>query len=181
MTTKTSFTETANTFNENVAKGMKLMKETNAKLVDTQQQQMEKQLESFSEQVADLTLVNQTNFDAVVKQLETAKKSFAPLTEQLKKEMEKAAVSSKETMQTIFESYAPAKDSFMELNEKTIEQLNDRMTTGMNFYTKFWSDLMDSFSPLNEKALKTTIIQEPLKTPAITNNKKHANSNSVGV
>lgn len=86
-----------------------------------------------------------------------------------------------ETMQTTFESYAPVKDSFIEANEKAIEQLNDRITTGMNFYTKFWSDMLDSYTPLNKKALKTKGIHETFKTPAITNNKKQANANSVGV
>ncbi len=175
MTREMNFSETAKTFNENVAKGMKWMEETSSKLIETQQQQMNKQLDSFNEQVADLALVNQTNFDAIVNQFETATKSFEPLTEQFKKEMENTMGSSKEVIQTIIESYSPFSTSMKEANETSFGKWNDQIKSGTDLFTQFWSNLLNSQNPVNAKEPEAKTSKEPLKISANHSNKKHAN------
>jgi hypothetical protein len=249
MKTENNFTETAKTFQENVAKGMQWMQDANTKLVKTQQQQlqtatdmfnkviatpqagdannlnnsfgvsnkamaeqfqknietvgnwlkitlkpttefakfanqetltneMKKQVESFNQQVADLTIVNQTNFDTILKQVETTTKSFTPLAEQYKKEMEAAVASSKEIMQTIVDTYTAFATPAVEANKETFEKLNEQIKTGINANIKFWSDLMNVTAPSTAKVTETKIDSGLLKISVSANNKKHVLVNS---
>ena len=247
MTTENNFTEIAETFKENIAKGMKWMQDTNEKLVETQQQQqmktatdvftkfletsqfdgssnlnnsfgasgkamaeriqknietatnllqttmkpitefpkfsdkdvltneINKQVETLNKQVADLTIVNQINFDAILKQFETTAKSFTPLTEQFKKEIEKAVESSKETTQTIINSYSTFTAPFIEANKETFEKLNDQIKTGMNDNIKFWSDLMNPNTPSTAKTNEKKVDNELLKISSVAGSKKYVN------
>ena len=247
MTTENNFTVTAETFKENVAKGMKWMQDANAKLVETQKQQMKtatdmfnkalatsqvggtnnlnnsfgdsgkaftdlfqknietvtnlfntlkpatdfskfsdkdsitnemkKQFEALNQQIADLAIVNQTNLDTIIKQFDTTAKAFTPLNEQYKKEIEKVLESSKETMQTIIDSYSTFTAPSMEANKETIEKLNDQIKTSIKANTKFWSDLMNPATTTTAKATEAKVDSGLLKISAGVNNKKHATAN----
>jgi hypothetical protein len=246
MKTENNFTETAETLKENVAKGIKWMQDANAKLVETQKQQMktatdmfnkilatsqvdgtnnlnksfaasskavadivqknieatnnvlktilkpvteltkfsdkeslakemEKQVESLNKKIADLTILNQTNLDTLLKEFSSTTKSFTPLTEQFKKELEKVAATSKETMQTIVDSYTAFSAPSVEANKETIEKLNEQIKTSINANIKFWSDLINSATttPSTAKTTETKVDSELLKISAGANNKKH--------
>ncbi len=138
--------------------------------------EIKKQTESLNKQVADLTVLNQTNFDTIVKQFETATKSFSPLTEQLKKELETASASSKETLQTIIDSYTAFAAPSIEANKETFEKLTEQIKTGISDNIKFWSDLMNSNNLLTAKTIATKVDSGLLRISA--DNKKHVNDNS---
>ncbi len=135
--------------------------------------EIEKQVESLNKQVADLTILNQTNLDKILKQSDTTTKSFTPLNEQFKKELEKAVASSKETMQTIVESYTAFAAPSMEANKETFEKLNEQIKTTINANIKFWSDLMNPTATPTAKTTETKVDSGLLKISASANNKKH--------
>ncbi len=50
----------------------------------------------YNKQIEELTKLNQQSFDTIVKQFDTSKSSFSPMSENLKKEVNKVLDSSKE-------------------------------------------------------------------------------------
>jgi hypothetical protein len=240
MQTKNNFAETAKTFQENVAKGMKSIQDVNKKLLETQmkaasdlfskaletfqeegsvgfsnsinasskvitelfQQNIEtandyfknaknstsefiknadqesvtdeinKQLEAFNERVADLAILNQTTLVTVLKQFETSVKSFTPVNEQLKKEIEKTV----ETNQTINDSYSAFTASSVKATNETLEKLNDLIKTRANAGYKFWLETMNSSTVSTPgKTSEATIVDNELWKPSANGiNKKTA-------
>ncbi len=178
MKTENNFIETAKTFQENIAKSVKWTQNANSKLVETQMKtatdmfkkvlttpqvdgasltnEVKKQFETFNQQVADLAIVNQANLDTLLQQFETTAKSFTPINEQLKKEIENAVESSKETVQKIIDSSSSFTAPSAELTKETFEKLNDRIKIGIDANIKFWSDLMNPTSSAKPKTTETT-------------------------
>lgn len=250
MKTETNFTEAADTFKDNVTKGMKWMQDATEKLVETTKQQlrtttdmfnkafstskidgtydfgnsfgdsskamselfqkniesatnllkvvlkpvtelpkfsdkealskeMKKQFEDLNKKVSDLTVLNQANLDTIIKQFETATKSFTPLTEKFKKELETAVVSSKETMQSIIDSYSDFAAPSIEANKEAFEKLNDQIKTSVNANIKFWSDLMNPTTPPTAKTSEAKVDSGLLKISTGADNKKYANDRNA--
>ena len=63
MTTENNFTATAESFKENVTKGMKWMQDANAKLVETQKQQMKTITDMFNKTSATSQFGGLNNFN----------------------------------------------------------------------------------------------------------------------
>lgn len=243
MTTKNNFGATNETVKENVAKGMKWMQEANAKLVETQKEQikkvadlfnstlstskvdgtanlnnafgtatkgmtellqkntevttnffktafkpnadfakltdkdafakeMEKQVATINNQIADLTIINQTNLDTILKQIDATAKNFNPLADQFKKEIEKTIESTKETIETIVGSYSEFTAPSMEANKETMDKLNDQIKSTLKANMKFWSDL---FTPAAATSATEVKVESPMvKISAPANTKKQA-------
>ena len=209
MKTENNFANTAETFKQNVAKNIKWMQDTNAKLLEIRKQQIKttsdlfnndvttsqmesidlfitscfpdsseaftelfqkgidisanlletnmkqftelsenvslpdeikRQAESLQKQLADLTKLNQINFDTVLKQIGSTTKSFSPLSEQLKSKMDTVAASNKEIIQKIIESYTP----ISKIENGAFDVLNNQIKEGLNNNIKFWFDIINS-------------------------------------
>lgn len=231
MKTENNFTDTAETIKENVTNDIKWMQNANAKLVETQKQQLKnatdafnrvltsapmdatgkfnntlgvsgklmtevlqkniesysnllkttmkplseyskyldgeilskevkKQVEQLNKQFNDLTVLNQTNFDIMFKQFEMATKSFVPLAEQLKKEINITGGSTRDAFQSIMDSYSAFSTPAMETGKNTFERLNEQMMANANANIRFWYDMMHlnhlSTSSRNEQGKERT-------------------------
>lgn len=141
--------------------------------------EMQKQFEDLNKKVSDLTILNQTNLNTIIKQFETATKSFTPLTEKFKKELETAAISSKETMQSIIYSYSDFATPSTEANKEAFEKLNAQIKTSMNANIKFWSDLMNPITPSTAKTPEAKEDNGLLKTSTGPDNKKYAHGGNA--
>jgi len=142
---------------------------------DSFTKEVNKQIETLNQQIADLTLVNQKNLDLILKQIETTTNSFNPLAEQFKKELEKTAESSKETIQTIVDSYSALTAPSMEANKENFDKINDQIKTAVQANIKFWSNLMNQATTATEsKVQETKADNTALKITAAPANKKQA-------
>lgn len=139
--------------------------------------EMKKQFETLNQQVADLALVNQTNLDTILKQFDTTTKTFTPLNEQYKKEIEKTVEASKETMQSIIDSYSNLAAPSMEANKETFEKMNEQIKTSINANMKFWSDLLNNQTNATVAKPTTEKKADVVKIIAAPTTKKQATAN----
>lgn len=139
--------------------------------------EMKKQFETLNQQVSDLVLVNQTNLDTILKQFDTTTKTFTPLNEQYKKEIEKTVEASKETMQSIIDSYSNLAAPSMEANKETFEKMNEQIKTSINANVKFWSDLLNNQTAATSAKTSPEKKADVVKITAAPASKKQATAN----
>ncbi len=143
---------------------------------ETFSKEMDKQVESFFKQMKELTLLNQTNFNSIQKQVDSTTKSFTPLMEQFGKELENSAKSSMETLQTIMDANNDFATPSIEAGKEAFEKIKDQMKTNLDASIKFWSDLTKSttstITPV--KTQDTKAENEFVKISPNTSNKKQA-------
>lgn len=144
---------------------------------DALTKEMKKQFETLNQQLADLAIVNQNNLDTVLKEFDTTTKTFTPLNAQYKKEIEKTIESSKETLQSIIDSYSNLTAPSMEANKETFEKMNEQIKTSVNANIKFWSDLLNNQT--EAATVKTTPEKKAdvVKITAAPTAKKQATAN----
>ena len=138
---------------------------------DSFTKEMNKQVETMNQKIADLTLTNQANLDLILKQIDSTTNSFNPLAEQFKKELEKTAESTKETMQTIVDSYSSFTAPTMEANKETFDKMNEQIKSAFQTNVKFWSDLTNQATAA-AKTQESKVVDNALKITAAPTNKK---------
>lgn len=224
MTTENTFAGTAETLKENVAKSIKWMQDTNAKMFETQKQQMQtvsemfgktfstnplngnnamnnafgangkaaldlfkknmetatnimkttmqpvmdlpkfndkdsflkemnKQIETLNQQLADLTIANQNNLNIILDQATATNKAFTPIADQFRAELEKTSELTKENIQKITESYSAFTAPNMEANRVTMENVTEQVKSAVKENVKFWTNLL---STVTAKATEAT-------------------------
>ena len=115
----------------------------------------------YNKQMEELTKINQQSFDAIVKQFDTTKTSFSPLTGNLKKELDASIDSSKQSIETITKSYTDFAMSSVEANKEILDKLIVQLNDGISANIKAWKDLL-SISIVTKETEKST--NEPAKT-----------------
>jgi uncharacterized protein YeaO (DUF488 family) len=138
---------------------------------DSFAKEINKQVETMNQKIADLTLANQTNLDLILKQMNSTTNSFNPLEEQFKKELEKTAESTKETVQTIVDSYSSFTAPTMEANKETFDKINEQIKSAFQANVKFWSDLTNQATTA-AKTQESKVDNNALKITAAPTNKK---------
>jgi len=139
---------------------------------DSFTKEINKQVETMNQQIADLTLTNQSNLDLILKQINSTTNSFNPLAEQFKKELEKTAESTKETMQTIVDSYSSFTAPSMEANKETFDKINEQIKSAVQANVKFWSNLTNQAQATAAKTQESKVDNTALKIAAAPTNKK---------
>ncbi len=138
---------------------------------DSFTKEMNTQIEKMNQQIVELTLTNQTNLDLILKQADATTNSFNPLAEQFKKELEKTAESTKETMQTIIDSYSSYTAPSIEANKEVFDKINEQIKSAFHANLKFWSNLTNQAQAAANQESK--VDNNALKiTAAATTNKK---------
>ncbi len=96
----------------------------------------------YNKQIEELTKLNQQSFDTIVKQFDTSKSSFSPMSENLKKEVNKVLDSSKESIKEATNSYNNFAISYAEANKEVFDKFFNQLNNGITSNLKAWQNLM---------------------------------------
>ena len=149
---------------------MDVTKMTNFTDKDVVTKNATQQFDELKSKIEDLTLLNQTNFDKLLKQYNSTVKSFSPLTEDFKNEVEKTMEAYKETFQNIQESYTAFFTPSTEPVTLVANNLNEQLKTTFKDNVKFWTELANKNTPTNNNSVD--VDAEVLKTTS--KNKKQS-------
>jgi DNA anti-recombination protein RmuC len=141
--------------------------------IDNVSKEAKQVFDVYNKQVEELTKLNQQSFDAIVKQFDTTKSSFSPITENFKKELDSIIDNSKESIQTTMNSYTQFAASSVEANKEVFDKFIGQMNDGITANIKAWKDLMN-LSVANKEGEKHS--SEPKAILNGSSAKKHGHS-----